>query len=203
MSKWLVTLNNDKSEYDSFEDALAVFLKEVSEYFRKHSYVNKESTEIDVFDSTNLPDSLGAFFNYLYNDRIITDNEILLETRLRMLLSRLACDNPVQIKDNALKSISKSYDYHYSDEEIGYLIDIKVDYSPEEIVVELNAYNGDSYLYTNAFVMDDSSKKYFLKSHQVCFTSAKKSDLGAFADLDITLEKNNNERRAPYSSSQF
>ena len=64
-----------------------------------------------------------------------------------------------------------------------------MDYSPEEIVVELNADNGDSYLYTNAFVMDDRSKKYFLKSHQVCNTSAKKSDLGVFADLDITLEK--------------
>ena len=189
MSKWFVTLNNNKSEYDRFEDALAVFLKEVSEYFWKHTCVNKESTEIVVFDSSYLPDSLGAFFNYLYHERMITDDEISLETRLRMLLSRLACDNPVQIKDNALKSISKSYDYHYSDEEIGYLIDIKVDYSPEEIVVELNADNGDSYLYTNAFVMDDSSKKYFLKSHQVCLTSAKRSDLGVCADLDITLEK--------------
>ena len=189
MSKWFVTLNNNKSEYDRFEDALAVFLKEVSEYFWKHTYANKESTEIVVFDSTYLPDSLGAFFSYLYHERMITDDEILLETRLRMLLSHLACDNPVQIKDNALKSISKSYDYHYNDEEIGYLIDIKVDYSPEEIVVELNADNGDSYLYTNAFVMDDSSKKYFLKSHQVCYTSAKKSDLGVCADLDITLEK--------------
>lgn len=193
MSKWLVTLNNNKSEYDSFEDALAVFLKEVREYFWKHTYVNmyvnKESTEIDVFDSDNLPDSLGAFFDHLYHERIITDDEILLETRLRMLLSRLSCNNPVQIKEYALKSISKSYDYHYNDEEIGYLIDIKVDYSPEEIVVELNADNADSYLHTNAFVMDDSSKKYFLKSHQVCLTSAKRSDLGVFVDLDITLEK--------------
>ncbi len=191
MSKWLVTLNNDKSEYDSFEDALAVFLKEVREYFWKHTQGpwNKESTEVFVFDSDNLPDSLGAFFTYLYNDRIITDDEILLETRLRMLLSRLGYNNPVQIKDNALKSISKSYDYHYIDEEIGYLIDIKVDYSPEEIVVELNADSEDSYLHTNAFVMDDSSKKYFLKSHQVCLTSPKRSDLGVFVDLDITLEK--------------
>lgn len=189
MSKWVVTLNNNKSEYDGFKEALAFFLKEVSEYFWKHTRLNNESTEIFVFDSTCLPDSLGTFFYHLLDDRIITDEEILLETRLSMLLSHLACDNPVQIKDNALKSIKRSYDYHYNNEEIGYLIDIKVDYSPEEIVVELNADNGDSYLYTNAFIMDDSSKKYFLKSHQVCHTSIKNSDLGVFADLDIMLEK--------------
>ena len=38
-------------------------------------------------------------------------------------------------------------------------------------------------------IMDDENKKYFFKSHQVCDTSSRESDLGKVADLDISLEK--------------
>lgn len=189
MNKWLMTLNNEKIEFDNFNNALSSFLKEISKYFWEHAYINKDATNVFVFDSACMPDALGGFFYHLNDDRIITDEEIVLEARLRMLCSYFGCDDPKDIKSNALKSINKSFDYHYEDEEIGYQVDIKVDYSPEEIVTELKAGYGDSYLHTNAFIMDDENKKYFFKSHQVCNISSRKSDLGKVADLDITLEK--------------
>lgn len=187
--KWLLTLSDKKIELDSFNNALQLFLKKISEYVWKHSCVNKESTEVSVFDSTFVPDSIGAFFNYLHDDRKITDDEIILESRLSMLCSYFGCDNPEDIKSNALKSINRSFNYHYKDDEIGYFIEIKIDYSPDEIVVNLKSDDGETYLHTNAFIMDDESKKYFFNSHQVCYTSSKKNDLGKTADLNILLER--------------
>ena len=189
MNKWLMTLNDVKIEFDNFNNALSSFLKEICEYFWNHAYSNKNEPNIFVFDSTCMPDAVDRFFYYLNDERIITDEEIVMEARLRMLCSYFLCDNPKDIKNNALKSINKPIDYHYKDEEIGFQVDIKVDYSPEEIAAELKADSGDSYLYTNAFIMDDENKKYFFKSHQVCDTSSRESDLGKAADLDISLEK--------------
>ena len=121
MNKWLMTLNDVKIEFDNFNNALSSFLKEICEYFWNHAYINKNEPNIFVFDSTCMPDAVDRFFYYLNDERIITDEEIVMEARLRMLCSYFLCDNPKKIKNNALKSINKPIDYHYKDEEIGRL----------------------------------------------------------------------------------
>ena len=189
MNKWLMILNSEKIEFDNFENATSSFIKEIHKYFWKHTYANKESTDVKVFDSECCPDELGSFFYYLYSEAKITDDEIVLDSRLRMLLSSFINKNPKDIKNNALKVISRPYYYHYEDDEIGYFIDIKIDYSKDEIILESSA-DEDSYLQTNAFIMDDENRKYYFDSHQICNTSNKGSDLGKTADLSISLEKN-------------
>ena len=136
MNKCLVTLNDEKIEFNNFNNALSSFLKEISEYFWNHAYINKNKPNIFVFDSACMPDAVDGFFYYLNDERIITDEEIVMEARLRMLFSYFGCDNPKDIKSNALKSINKSIDYHYKDEEIGFQVDIKVDGLSYDIIKE-------------------------------------------------------------------
>lgn len=184
-------LNNEKIEFDNFKNASSSFIKEINKYFWKHTYANKESNDVKIFDSGCYPDELGSFFYYLYSEAKITDDEIVLDSRLRMLLSSFINKNPKDIKNNALKVIIRSYNYQYEDEEIGYSIKIKIDYSEDEIIFESNA-DEDSYLHTNAFIMDDENRKYYFDSHQICNTSNNGSDLGKTVDLSISLEKMTN-----------
>ena len=187
MNKWLVTLNNNRIEFDNYKEAINFFLKEISIYFRNHFYDKNDPNNMDIFSHDCMPNYIASFFFNLYNDRIIKDEEIIIDNRLSMLLSSLQSINPKYIKENSLESINKSYHYHYDDND--YLIDINIDYSPNEIIVKLDGGDDESHLFTNCFIMDDDSKKYFLESHQVCFLANKGSNLGKDIDIDITLEK--------------
>ena len=183
MDKWVININNKEIVFADFDKAISLLLKTISKHFVDHSYVHRDSSKVVVYDSACMPDNIGTYFHGLYYDRTITDEEIILETRLNMLLSYLACDNLALLGDNALKSINKSYEYH--NEEVA----IKINHSLEEIEVYLSTEDNDSYLYTNIFIMEDKDKQYFFKTHQVCHTSNRRRDIGKTVDLNIALKR--------------
>ena len=188
MNKWIVTKDGIKEEFLNFKDALNIFLNEIADHIWYNSSCNRDEENDWVYNDCSIPFAVGVFFNSKYDERTITDEEIVLESRLHMLLGHLMSKDANEIKDNAFKVLKHSLIYQGA--EMDTKINIKVDLDPNEVVVDITADDGDeSYLRTNAFVMDDDSKTYYFRSKQYVVTAHNPKNLGKEISLDIKLEK--------------
>lgn len=189
MGTWIV--NNKASEketYQDFETAVKRFRNIIANFFWDFSYEGPEDKKtLNVFGLCGVPDQIGAYFSYKYDERTITDEEIVIDQRLEMLLDFLKCQDTKDLKENTLKVIKKPIHYHGEIEEFEQTVDINVDLLKDEVVVSLES-DGD-YLKTNAFIFDNQDKTYYFDCSATCHTSTKEEDLGKVVFLDITLTK--------------
>lgn len=189
MATWIV--NNKagvKENYLDFETAVKRFRDIIANFFWDFSYEGpKDKKTFYVFGLCGVPDQIGAYFSFKYDERTITDEEIVIDQRLEMLLDFLKCQDTKDLKENTLKVIKKPIHYHGEIEEFEQTADINVDLLKDEVVVSLES-DGD-YLKTNAFILDNPDKIYYFDCTQVVRTADKPEDLGKVVFLDVTLTK--------------
>ena len=129
-----------------------------------------------------LPFSVGAGINYMYDERFISDEEIIISERTRMLIQNL-----ISISDSINKPmdyIKKNYECHRSFDGTNY--DIYILRNSNEIILSLSS--DDDYLQTNMFNMEEGGKYYF-KSRQEIVVKDKtsKRELGEIVKINIFL----------------
>lgn len=192
MNKWIILNNGKEYTFDNFEEALKSFLITISDHLWEYSFNNKKEGAVHVYDYSTLPDNIDALFAYKYGERTITDEEIVLENRLKMLLDYMLSKNPKEKKENTLKSFKQSVHYKGEEKEISTRVEIDIDYKEDEVILDLRCDDGDeTYFKTNAFIFDDVNKTYYFKSHQIVTTSSIKEQLGEVVDMDVELRKVN------------
>lgn len=133
-----------------------------------------------------MPFSAGANMNYMYDERIISDEELVIFERIRMLLQDLITNDSK--KNIKIDYINKSYECHSK------LQDFKFDFyitkKITEIILELNS--DDDYLYTNMFNMIEGNEYYFNSRQEIVVKdSNSKRELGEIVKLEIALIPNN------------
>lgn len=181
-NKWIVKHNGVEKTFDWFSDATLYFRSSINEYFESNK---------DVFaHDSYIPSQLGVYFFYKYDEGIITDQEIAIESRISKQLDsfKFLYDNSGNF---ARKVLINNIDYEGTIDEFYETLMIKAIKTDNEIQLEINDDDGDkTFLLTNAFILDDKSKMYYFNSHQIinCVSEENREDLGKSVDLYITLE---------------
>lgn len=187
MKKWIIDHNGNKTKYQKFSDAVNEYLRIISEHFWGNSDNNKNNGS-SVYDIDLVPSVLSAYFSYKFDNRSITDEEIVLYNRLGLLLSYFLSEDKDQIKDNMNKVITHSYSYHQEIEDISTKVDIELNKNDENLSLDIKVDDGDiNILKTNGFSLVKNDKKYYLNSFQYISTSNNPDDLGKTIELNIYL----------------
>ncbi len=172
--KWELKINEGFRIIDSFEDAIEIIIDELIDYF-----------DIDQCFYNRMPFSIGVLESQLYEENKITDEQIVVFERIKMLLNRIFLKEDIA----ALDYIKHDYSMHYEDE---YIYDLNIIRKEDEIIlstkVECKEYI--DYLETNMFTFD-SNKEYYFRSCQrvVTYSDGDRFPLGYEAKLDILLKK--------------
>ncbi len=183
MDQWVVSCAGEEVFLESFEDAVRSFRTNIENYAR--SLNCPPCPEY-------IPFAVGAFFEYKSSEALITDEEIVVEYKLGMLLNSMCFP---EADDCTHYNARRKYDpinYHGEIKEFEEKLDIKINCSEEEINVEilLDDNEDNIFLLTNAFIFQDTRKTYYYKSHQVVIIcdSHESYRLGTSVDADITLK---------------
>lgn len=187
MKKWIIDHNGNKTKYRKYTDAVNEYLRIISEHFWGNSDNNKNNGST-VYDIDLVPSVLSAYFSYKFDNRSISDEEIVLYNRLGLLFSYFLSEDKDQIKDNMNKVIIHSYSYHQEIEEISTKVDIELNKNDENLSLDIKVDDGDiNILKTNGFSLVKNDNKYYLNSIQHIFTSNNPSDLGKIIEMNISL----------------
>lgn len=185
MNEWIIFNNGREIIYSDYQEALKYFLTIVADHLWNNSYNNKDNGS-PVYDHCCTPDRVGEFLEIRYEERTISDEEIVIQSRLNMLLDPLLSKDDNEIKNNALKVIKHSINYHSRNEEFDEDLDINVELKTEEIVVDI--VGEDSLFKTNAFIFDNDLQKYYFISKQRITTSNDPEHLGKMVEISIALQ---------------
>ena len=187
MDKLWYTKNGDSvKEYKSYLDALKAFREEVRNYF----YSN-----IDAFCNDVLPFSFGVFFSARYDAYEITDEDIVIQERVDMLLSSFRWENIDDGEKCASRSIPRSYHYYARNSEFKHSISVDIDKEKSSIYFDFKSSdNGDdTYLKTNAFTNEEGKNLYFI-AKEIVTTSSDPKKLGELVKIDLYLYSSENEK---------
>ena len=190
MGKWVLTKNGHQEIFDNYDKALHMFLGNILDHLctyrdKKDDY----SSGLEVYDYKCVPYVVGIFFNKKYDDKTITDEETAIDVVLAQLLSSFLSRNPEQIKENALKTVNTSFNYKDEDDEFNEKLSIVVRKRKDEIALQIIANNrNENRFKTNAFIMDDPTKRYYFESKQRVIVSTKKDCVGKVVEIDLWLE---------------
>lgn len=184
MAKWILTVDNETFEFDNFSDAVTMLKAEIS----KHMEVNE-----DIFGREGEPFTPDVFLSSKYDDGTISDEEIVVQTRMSMLCRSFIWRGANYSKDNAIKSLKRDIHFFGKNE---YDEELKIDIKslPEEVILDITHFDGikdETYLRSNAFIFDDPGKVYYFNSHQIITTSQKEKNLGKVVDISIQLRQDN------------
>ena len=184
MAKWILTVDNETFEFDNFSDAVTMLKAEIS----KHMEINE-----DVFGREGEPFTPDAFLSCKYDDGTISDEEIVVQTRMSMLCRSFIWRGANYSKDNAIKSLKGDIHFFVKNE---YDEELKIDIKslPEEVILDITHFDGvkdETYLHSNAFIFDDPGKVYYFDSHQIITTTPKEKNLGKVVDISIQLRHDN------------
>lgn len=181
MAKWILTVDNETFEFDNFSDAVTMLKAEIS----KHMEVNE-----DIFGREGEPFTPDTFLSSKYDEGTISDEEIVVQTRMSMLCRSFIWRGADYSKDNALKSLKGDIHY-YGKNEHEEELKIDIHSSKDEVVLDITHYDGiedETYMRSNAFIFDDSNKKYYFNSYQIVTTTSNEKDLGKIVNINISLE---------------
>ena len=184
MAKWILTVDNETFNFDNFSDAVTMLKAEIS----KHMEVNE-----DIFGREGEPFTPDAFLSCKYVDGTISDEEIVVQTRMSMLCRSFIWRGADYSKDNAIKSLKG--DIHFiGKNEYDEELKIDIESLPEEVILDITHFDGvknKTYMRSNAFIFDDPNKVYYFNSHQIITTTPKEKNLGKVVDINIQLRQDN------------
>ena len=164
-------INNEIIGIFSFKEAKEKALEEI------HNHITDENQAF-LYE---MPFSAGANMNYMYDERIISDEEIVIFERIRMLLQDLIS---IVEKDKTIDYINKNYECHNTNTNFKY--DFYITNNSSETILELNS--DDDYLYTNMFNMIEGNEYYFNSRQKIVVKdSTSKRELGEIVKLEISL----------------
>lgn len=179
MKKWILTSKKGEEDFTEFEEA-AKALKRM---------IVKEINRTPVFYD-GLPFSVGSYFGYKYENQI-SDEEIVIDERLRLLLRTLNCRDPKNTKKEANRSIFQNYSYSEKSD-LGEEMHIEI-VRKENITLDIQFNDGvdDMYLSTNVFDMDDESRTYYFNFRQIVVVSSSlaRDELGKVYSDNMTLKE--------------
>ena len=128
-----------------------------------------------------------------YNDGTISDEEIVVQTRMSMLCRSFIWRGAGYSKDNAIKSLKG--DIHFvGKNEYDKELKIDIESLPEEVILDITHFDGvkdQTFMRSNAFIFDDPNKVYYFNSHQIITTTPKEKNLGKVVDINIQLKQDN------------
>lgn len=131
-----------------------------------------------------VPFSVGVLEDTLYSNGEITDEQIVMFSRIRMLLNDI-CSNDCK---SPLEYIKRNYGMHYKDE---YIYDFKINMVNEEVTLELkvDCVFFIDYLKTNMFDIK-AGRDYYFKTTQTIVTKSTDEpyNIGDVMKLNITLK---------------
>ena len=185
MKEWIILNNSKTVVYNDYQEALKDFLTIIGDHFWNNSFNNK-SNGSPVYDHCCTPSRVGDFLEIRYEERTISDEEIVVQSRLDMLLDTFLSKDADEIKNNALKVLKHSIKYHSRNDEFNEDMDISLELKQNEIVASITG-EGSS-LKTNAFIFDNDLQKYYFMSKQKITTSNDPEHLGKMVELDIILQ---------------
>lgn len=164
-------INNEIIGIFSFKVAKEKALEEI------HNHIISENQAF-LYE---MPFSARANMNYVYDERLISDEEIVAFERIRMLLQDLIS---IVEKDKTIDYINKNYECHNTITDFEY--DFYITNNSSEIILELNS--DDDYLYTNMFNMKEGYEYYFNSKQKIVVKdSTSKRELGEIVKLEISL----------------
>lgn len=119
----------------------------------------------------------GYIFSCKYNDGTISDEEIVVQTRMSMLCGSFIWRGADYSKDNAIKSLKGDINFIGKNE---YDEELKIDIESllEEVILDITHFDGvkdQTFMRSNAFTFDDPNKVYYFNSHQIITTTSKKT----------------------------
>ncbi len=181
---WVLKNNEKVMEFCDFAEAKKAFRISI------RNALNDEDAYTD-----GVPFSLGAYFSGKYDDRSISDQEIVIDKRIEFILDLISSPYPIDYVDDMLLKkldllLPTSYFYsgtNQFDEEVEISIDKNNDDIDLRIDVDDNIEN--NMLYTNAFVLENEDKLYYFESKETISTSNSRDKLGKTLYSYITLEK--------------
>lgn len=181
MHKWILNVNEETFEFDNFNDAVTMLKAEIS----KHMEVNE-----DIFGREGEPFTPDTFLSCKYVYGTISDEEIVVQTRMSMLCRSFIWRGADYSKDNAIKSLKGDIHYFGKNE---YDEELKIDIKslPEEVILDITHFDGikdETYMRSNAFIFDDPNKAYYFNSHQIITTTPKEKNLGKVIDFNVVLK---------------
>ena len=180
MPQWIVQTEEGQQRYNGFEEAVAAFRQIIREYIEGND---------EIFGRDSTPFQVGAFFGYKYDEGIISDEEIVVSTRLDNLLNSFRFNNQEEAERLAVTMMPRDIDYEGEIEEFGEKLTIRVTHHNREIeaVVIHDDGQNQTYLETNAFIFDNLGMVYSFKSHQIISTTWKEGNLGKVVDLFVRI----------------
>ncbi len=165
-------INDGVCVVDDLEKAMIIINSELFELFSN-----------DQCFSERLPFSVGVLEYKLYSNDEITDDEIALFGRIKMLLNRI-CDNESK---SPTEYIKHNYIMHYEDE---YIYDLKILSGSDNVLLDLNvdSYSFTDYLRTNMFKIEEG-KSYYFESKQTVVVKSENDryELGEEIEFSIYL----------------
>ena len=168
--KYIVKNFPSKKIYSSFNDAV----NDAKEQILNYIY-----TEKDAFCNM-LPFSVGAHIGGLYDDLILTDEEVIVIDKIQLLLDRL-------FDDKIFDYIKKDYEYTSADKEYDKDCIFKIIKKDDDL--ELSLRTPDCLLKTNMFNLRENHNYYFSSHQRIIMTENKdKAKLGKVVSLCIRLE---------------
>ena len=190
MNEWILITNGKNEIFNDYQEALNSFLTRIADHLWENSYNNKDNNSA-VYDYCCTPNIVGEFFESDYNDRTILDEEIVIQSRLNMLLDFFLSKDANEIKNNALKVIKKPIKYCATNLEYADEIEVIVEFNQKEISVNIR--REDSIFKTNAFIFDNNLQRYYFNSKQRITTSNDPEHLGKIVELDTVLQPYDDE----------
>ena len=81
MYSWIVTRDGEDRWFDSFQGAVEFFRKTLENFYESN---NHDHSGIELY-----PFDVGCFFGYKYDQELITDEEIVVDSRMSRLMQYL------------------------------------------------------------------------------------------------------------------
>ncbi len=181
MAKWILTVDNETFDFNNFTDAVTMFKAEIS----KHMEANE-----DIFGREGEPFTPDVFLSSKYDDGTISDEEIVVQTRMSMLCKSFMWRGANDSKENAIKSLKGDIHY-FGKNEYDEELEIDIESLPEEVILDITHFDGvkdQTYMRSNAFIFDDPNKVYYFNSHQIITTTPKEKNLGKVIDFNVVLK---------------
>ena len=180
MTKWILNVNFETFEFTNFQDAVTMLKAEIS----KHMEINE-----DIFGRQGEPFEPDAFLDTKYDDGTISDEEIAVLTRMRLLCRSFIWRGANYSKDNAIKSLKGDIHY-FGKNEYNEELSIDIKSLKDEVILDITHFDGirdKTYMRSNALIFDDPSKVYYFNSHQIITTTPKEKNLGKVIDFNIVF----------------
>lgn len=156
--KWMIEIDDETIEFDSFYKAIRVLRNKIEQYFM---------SEINIFNYKEhqlIPFDVISMIHSRYDLKYLDDEDVVIIHRLNELLNCFLYSDIIEAQNGAISAIRNEYNYHKTNQ---YNCDLKVHIDKYNVDIKLDSDGEKTHLTTNAFVFNDPNKEYYFDSYQI------------------------------------